>query len=533
MSEHFDADVAVVGYGPTGLIAALTLAKEGASVIAFEQYESIYPRARAVTINDWTLRIIQDLGIDEQVLKVIEPQRALRWQTYDGHEVMRVEHPPSTLGASARFYNIYQPVMEATLRECGAEYGERLAVHYNTKVTAIEQDDHGVTVTSRDASGAVTTRRVRYVIGADGGGSTVRENLGIEMIGDTLDRMWIIIDCYVKRWWPDRDLLTFWTDNKRPVVDIMIAAHAHRWEIPLDNATEADFPTNEQVWPLLKALGHDEQDIDIHQYAFYRHSVRYAKRWRDRRVFLAGDTCHLTPPWAGSGMQSGMRDGHNIGWKLGRVLAGTLDERWLDTYEIERRPSVVHYTNLAVTLGRIIKQEASPEEIAAMSAPIPGLVTPWEPPINAPGQLWSGWFRGPFEDASIIGRQVPQPTVCDPHAMARLDDRIGRGFVLLGDDMDPASVLTAEQRAGWDALGARYIAIRAQDAYTLPDADEIVDLDGVNQPWMRRYGAKVIAVRPDKFVAAADVSGLDVPDFPDPNAPIPIRVQLSVSGETA
>ena len=515
MNQDYDADVAVIGYGPTGLTASLTLAKEGASVIAFERHETIYPRARAVTINDWTLRILQDLGCDEQTLKVIEPQRALRWLTYDGNEVMRVEHPPSTLGASARFYNIYQPTMEEALREFGDTF-DHLEVRYGKTVTNVEQDADGVTVTARDdQTGEVTTTRAKYAIGADGANSTTRDLLGIEMRGEIRPTLWIVIDCSVKRWWPDRDFLTFWTDKKHSVVDIMLSASMHRWEIPLEpGETEADYATNEQVWPLLKALGHDEKDIEIHQYAFYQHPVRYAERWREGRIFLAGDACHNTHPWAGSGMQNGMRDGYDLGWKLGRVLAGTLDPAWLNTYEIERRPVAVHYTNLAVTLGHIIKQVATPEEIAEMSQPKVGRVTPWEPPLNAPAQLWAGWFRGPFEDGSIIGRMVPQPMVCDTEAMGKLDDRIGNGFVLLGDDVNPVSVLTAGEKKGWDALGARYIAVRARDAYTVTGADEIVELDGVIQPWMRRYGVKVIAVRPDKFVAAADVSGLAVPDFP-------------------
>lgn len=516
MMQSYDADVAIVGYGPTGLAATLTLAKEGASVIAFEREESIYPRARAVTVNDWTLRIFQDLRVDEAVLKVIEPQRALRWVTYDGQEVMRVEHPPSTLGVSPRFYNIYQPTMEAALRECVSVCGDQVDVRYGTDVVSVEQDADGVTVTSRDlTSGEESSVRVRYVVAADGGSSRTRERLGIAMNGDTLDQLWIVIDCYAKRWWPDRDFLTFWTDKERPVVDIALSAGAHRWEIPLKpGETEADFPSNDEVWPLIKALGHDERDVDIHQFAFYRHHVRSAETWRVGRVFLAGDAAHLMPPWAGAGMQSGIRDAHNLGWKLGRVLAGRLDESWLDTYEAERRPNVDFFTGLAVGLGRVIKQEASPEEVEAMNAVPEGLVTPWEPPLIAPPQLVAGWLRGPIGDASAIGRMLPQPLVGDiVGRMARVDDLIGDGFVLLGDDVNPASMLTAADKAAWDALGARYIAVRAQDSYT-QGSDEIVDLDAVLQPWMRRYGARVIAVRPDKFVCAADTSGLGVPELP-------------------
>lgn len=515
MGEQFDADVAIVGYGPTGLVAAMTTAHKGASVIAFERDAEIYPRARAVTINDWTMRILQDLGIDERIEKVIEPQRALRWVTYDGREIMRVEHPPSALGTRntrPRFYNIHQPTMEAELRRCGERY-DALDVRYGTEVVDIGQDGTGVTVTARDlGTGEATTTRVRYAIAADGGSSRSRAVLGIDMDGDTAPQQWIVIDCRAKRWWPDRDFLTFWSDADRPVVDIALSAGYHRWEIPLKrDETDADFPSNAEVWPLLHAMGKSERDVEIVQYAFYRHHVRAAESWRDGRVFLAGDAAHLMPPWAGAGMQSGMRDAHNLGWKLAGVLRGELGEHWLDTYEAERRPNVEFFTELAIGLGRVITQRATPDEIAAMTT-VPGdTVTPFEPPITAPPVLETGWLRGEIGDASVIGRMIPQPVIGNAiGAMGRVDDLIGDGFVLLGADVDPATLLSPEERAQWDALGAGYRAVRPKTGYT-EGPDELVDLEDVLLPWLARYGVAAIAVRPDKFVAAADTSGLAVP----------------------
>ncbi|MFD0901813.1 bifunctional 3-(3-hydroxy-phenyl)propionate/3-hydroxycinnamic acid hydroxylase [Actinomadura sediminis] len=513
MPQRFDADVAIVGYGPTGVTAGLTLAKHGISAVAFERDAHIYPRARAVTVNDWTMRIFQSLGIDERIDKVIEPQRALRWVTYDGTEMMRVEHPPSSLGAKARFYNIYQPVMEAELRACAQEHGDLLDVRYGLAVTALEQDADGVTVTAADvATGETRTARVRYVIGADGGSSTARDMIGSRLLGDTIDVQWIVIDCRVKRWWPDRDFLTFWSDERRPVVDIALSAGNHRWEIPLGpGETEADFTTEEDVWPLLKALGVTTDDVSVHQWAFYRHHTRMAETWRAGRVFLAGDAAHLMPPWAGAGMQTGIRDAHDLGWKLARVLKGELPASWLDTYEVERRPNAAFFTDLAVRLGRVIKQEATPAEIAELTRVPEDTVTPFEPPLTAPPVLTAGWLRGPVGDASVVGRMVPQPIAGDTTGrMARLDDLLGDGFVLLGADVDPAALLSGDEKAQWDALGARYIAIRPKTAYTR-GPDELVDLDETLLPWLARYGARAVAVRPDRFVAAADVSGITVP----------------------
>ncbi|WP_063058627.1 bifunctional 3-(3-hydroxy-phenyl)propionate/3-hydroxycinnamic acid hydroxylase [Nocardia sienata] len=518
MSKDFDADVAIVGYGPSAVIGALTLARQGVSVVAFERDRDIYPRARAVTINDWTMRIFQSLGIDERIGKVIDPQRMLRWVTYDGREVMRVEHPPSALGGRPRFYNIYQPTMEAELRAATEEYADRLTVHYGAEVTGVDQDETGVTIATTDvATGQARTFRTRYAIGADGGSSRTRDWIGATLEGDTADTLWIVIDCSVRRWWPDRDVLTFWTDRLRPVVDIALSGGHHRWEMPLTHGeTEADFPTDAQVWPLLEAIGVTGEDVDIHRYAFYRHHVRMADTWRNGRVFLAGDAAHLMPPWAGAGMQTGMRDAHNLGWKLGRVLRGALPEAWLDTYEAERRPNAAFYTDLAVGLGRVIRQEATAEEVEAMNAVPENLVTPYEPPLIAPPTLAAGWIRGETGDASIVGRMVPQPIVGDTVGrIARLDDLLGDGFVLLGDDIDPAALLTPDEKAEWDALCARYVAVRPRNAHTRGE-DDLVDLDDILRPWLRRYGVRAVAVRPDRFVATDDCTVLPLPPSEPP-----------------
>jgi len=379
------------------------------------------------------------------------------------------------------------------------------------------QDADGVTVAYTGTGGVPGTVRARYAIAADGGSSTVRTLLDIPLLGNTVDTTWIVIDCHIKRWWPERDVLTFWSDRERPVVDIALSAGNHRWEIPLKpDESPADYPTDAQVWPLLKALGHDERDIEIHQYAFYKHHVRMAQTWRQGRVFLAGDAAHLMPPWAGAGMQSGMRDAHNLGWKLGRILAGGLDEEWLETYEAERRPNAEFFTSYAVRLGRIIKQEATREEIDELNTTPDGRIQPSQSERFLPPVLTGGWFRGDRGATSAVGRMLPQPVVSDAMGrIARLDDHLGGGFVLLGADVDPATLLTEQEKAQWDALGARYVAVRPRTAYT-EGGDELVDLDDVLLTWMAQYGARAIALRPDRFVAAADVTGLATPVLTSP-----------------
>ena len=507
--NDYDADVAILGFGPSGVAAANALGSYGVSAVAFERDRDIYPRARAVTVSDWTMRCFQSVGLADAAAQDMDVTAGLRWVTYDGTEIFNLTFPPGQLGYPMS-YAIYQPLLEETLR-AGVERFPQVEVRYGVEVETVVQDDDGVTVTTRDtATGETRTTRAKYALACDGGSSVTRKQIGVELQGDTVPVRWIVIDAKVKRWWANRHILTFWSDNKRPVVDIALGRGNHRWEFPLGpDVTDADVPTNDEVWPLLEGLGVSRDDVDIHQYAFYSHNIRMADRWRVGRVFLVGDAGHLMPPWAGAGMQSGIRDSFNIAWKLREVLAGRMDDAVLDTYQAERQPNVAFFTEVAIGLGKIIKQELTPEEQAAM-APPEGEEPP-PPPILLPPFYVAGWLRGAPTPESAIGKMIPQPRAANTRGVILpLDELLGTDFVLLGDGIDPITLLSAEEKAAWDVLGARYVAVRSADQGT-QGADELVDIDGTLLAWMRGFGVTAIAVRPDKFVAAADTFGLAVP----------------------
>ncbi|MEX0427277.1 FAD-dependent monooxygenase [Nocardioides sp. DS6] len=510
-----DVDVAIIGFGPSGVAAANALGTLGLTVRAFERESDIYGRARAVTVNDWTMRLFQSVGLDARVKEDMDPTVALRWVTYDGTELLRLPFPPGQLG-HATSYAIYQPLMEQKLRDGACRFGDKVRAVYGVEAIDVEQDADGVTVTTRDvATGATAATRARYVLACHGGEAKTRELLGVNLLGDTLDTRWIVIDGKVKRWWPNRHILTFWSDKERPVVDIALGRDNHRWEIPLKQGeSDADLDSEDRIWPLLESVGVSRDDIDIHGWAFYSHHIRFAEQWRlGERVFLLGDAAHLMPPWAGSGMQSGIRDAFNIAWKIAGVLDGTLPESVLDSYEAERRPNVEFYTGVSVELGRIIKQELSEEEQAALAA---SQESGELPPLLWPPTYPTGWFTG-LEPGpmgvpqGVVGRMIPQPRAANCQGLiGPLDDLLGQGFVVLGDNIDPATVLSAEEKAGWDRVGARYVAVRAADQGS-ESAHDIVDIDGTLLAWLREHDARVVVCRPDRFVAAADSTGLGLP----------------------
>jgi 3-(3-hydroxy-phenyl)propionate hydroxylase len=512
VSDGFDAEVIVVGYGPTGVTAANMLGLAGISTIVLEREEAIYPRARAVTVNDWTMRCFQAVGLRDEILENLDVTEALRWITYDGRELTRTVFAKAPQG-QAPSYAIYQPLMEQALRAGVERFRDHVTVRFGVDVTDVTQDGDGVAVTATSlATGEVITKRAKYVLACDGGSSRVRSAVGAQLSGDTGSTVWLIIDARVKRWWPNRHILTFWSDKQRPVVDIALARGNHRWEVPLrPEEKESDFQTHDDLWRVLGELGVSPDDVELHQHAFYRHHNRMADRWRVDRVFLIGDAAHLMPPWAGSGMQSGIRDVNNLCWKLIAVLGGLLPDAVLDSYQVERQPSVGFFTFVSEFLGRIIKQELTDEELKGVM-PVPGEPAP-PSPLMIPPSIDAGWLTGAGTPGSVVGKFLPQSRTASAQGIfGYLDDFLPTGFVLLGDNVHPAALLSNEDRDAWLRLGAKLVAVRGADQHALHESD-LIDIDGDLVGWMREFGAKVIVVRPDRFIAAADPTGLSVPSL--------------------
>lgn len=516
-SQPFDFDVAIVGYGPSGVTAANFLGQYGISTGAFERSRDIYSRARAVTMDDYTLRLMQQAGLDGDLLADMDPRSVLRWKTYAGKEFLRVTPSDSGFGQPASS-QIFQPAVEKTLRK-GAERHPSVAVHYGEEVSSVVQDPDGVSLTVRKLdAGTERTVRARYLLACDGGSSRVRESLGMDLEGKTKPTVWVIVDAKVKKWWPERDLLTFWSDPARPVVDIPLSLNHHRWELPLrGHEKKEDFESSEALWELLAPFGVTGDNVEILQHAFYTHHVLMAKRWRNGRVFLVGDAAHMMPPWAGQGMQSGIRDAHNIAWKLREVLTGRMSDSLLDEYQSEREPHVREMTKLAETLGFFI-EEGNPAKVAIRNTVLPLLqrlpkIGPvirefrFKPqPMVKAGLLGAAPARG-----SAVGRMIPQPTVSLPTGRRiKLDDALGDGFAVVGIDTDPRAAMTHEQIAGWEGLGASFRTVRSPKSAPGTDTD-LMDYDDAVGTWARKHAAGVVVLRPDRFVYATDRSGLDAP----------------------
>jgi len=347
------------------------------------------------------------------------------------------------------------------------------------------------------------------------------------------------IDGYVLEPWPGCDELVFWSDPVRPVVDIPLAKGNHRWEIPLSpGESDSDYDSLDKVWERLRSLGVKESQVRVKGYAFYSHHVRHLEGWRSDRVVLIGDAAHLMPPWAGQGMQSGIRDAHNVAWKIAAVCRGLVDADVLDTVESERRPHVSLLTDMSVRLGMFI--EADQPAVVALR----NTVGPWArhapgwnrilQPSNATNRFEHGWVAGSPSRRNALGRMIPQPSVFDRLGREHLlDDLVGDGFVVLGLDCDPRSAMSEAQAQAqaWAGSGAGFRTVRS--GFSSQDGvEDVIDHTGVLTGWMSRFKVRVVVVRPDRFVAATDVTGLDVPSARG-NLATPAAAGSSRSGTAA
>ncbi|RHW28593.1 bifunctional 3-(3-hydroxy-phenyl)propionate/3-hydroxycinnamic acid hydroxylase [Nocardioides immobilis] len=525
MTEVSATDVLVVGAGPCGITLANLLALWGVRAIVLDAEPDIYPHPRAVGIDDESLRTYQSIGVVERLLEDITQNTPIRYYTSWGRLIAHVEPTVRPFGWPRR-NNFLQPLFEATLRE-RLDESASVDLRLGATLTGYEQDTEGVRAMVEDASWTSSVIRARYLVGTDGGRSTVRRLAGIEMIGSTAPQKWLVVDVVEDDL--DAPYSAVYCDPQRPVLMVPLPYGHRRFEfklLPGDDEETLTDPTRvleELIAPRYPA---GSQPRVLRSTVYWHHS-RTAERFRDRRVFLAGDAAHLQPPFFGQGMNSGIRDATNLAWKLAFVLGGHGGEQLLDSYDTERREHARTMVQFATRMGELYSPYNGVTErfrdLAFRGAQkVPGardyiLQMKYKPmPRYVRGAVVS--YAGEVKGAPV-GTMFGQPDVeLIDGRRVKLDEALGTSFAVIGLHVDPETLLSPASAAWWRASGALFVHVLAPRGRAGPEPGErrkrpsvvtggdnlqVEDVDGGFRDWiLRRPGDDVIVLRPDRYVAA-------------------------------
>jgi 3-(3-hydroxy-phenyl)propionate hydroxylase len=473
-----DYDIVVVGLGPVGATLAALLAQRGLSVLAIEKSVDVYPLPRAVGFDHEVMRIFQHLGIADEVVK---HTRFSPYYDFVNRNMQTLISFDRSSGTSASGWppnvTFHQPSVEVLLREAiqNEDTGE---LRLGCSFTGVFEDDDGLEITVENPEGEVAVR-AKYLIGCDGGSSAVRKAMKISLDDLDFDEPWLVVDFLSDdlSGLPDRNIQI--CDPARPATYMQMGPGRYRWEFMILPDDDPDQITSDTaIRNLLNSYGIARRD-PIERRAVYRFHGLVAERWRDGRVILAGDAAHQTPPFAGQGMCSGLRDAFNLAWKLEDILRNGADDLLLDSYQIEREPPVRFIIDSAIRMGKVVctTDEATARERderlladrKAGKAPISMVY----PPLSGGVTL---------DDTPGAGTFFIQPWSQVGGATIKFDDVLGHGPVLL-----------CRRDIGPKINGIKAIAVNGPDA--APFSADLVH-------WLDEHDAEAVLIRPDLYVFA-------------------------------
>lgn len=507
-------DVAVVGAGPTGLTIANLLGACGLRVVLLERNRSTVQEPRAVSIDDESLRTVQALGLVDRVLEDVALDYGSTYLTPKGVCFAKVEPSTREFGFPRR--NAFsQPLFEAVLRN-GLQRYPNVIAFFGCECQTLQERADDVELQLAGLDGQPGRLLAKYVVGCDGGRSTVRRIIGSVLVGSTYRQRWLIVDLgATQENFRETRVLC---DPDRPLLTLPGPHGTRRYEFMLaDNESDAEAQSDSFVRALLAKYGPDEHAPLIRKQVYTFHA-RIADRWRVGRVFLAGDAAHLSPPFAGQGMNSGLRDSVNLAWKLAEVLAGRMGPGLLDTYEAERSPHAAALIRVAVNLGRVMMPTSRLKAKIVQSAfrglgIIPQLRSYISEMRYKPKPFYRTGFVAQDDGLGLTGRMLPQPLaeVEAGKVFARLDDLLGNSFALIAYGPNSQRAVLASTAMQWNFHDLRTMAVLPAQYNVdqkISDVDAVRDVEG-HMAALTAEGRDIcMLVRPDRHIAAA-VLGCD------------------------
>ena len=534
-------DVVISGLGPTGLVLAHILGQRGHQVVVLEREPVFYGNARAVYTDDECMRIFQSIGMADELHKDMLIDTPVQLTRPDGTVIGQYK-PLKRPNAWPVINFFYQPYLETSLTNALDRYPhvdirrgrelvdfsqteDRVIIHHQATQQYRFNDSSGLKV---EADGHLDpqTLEARYLIGADGGRSTVRTQLGIEMTGKNFPEPWLVVDLKQK----DRNkglrhlpYFNFVVDPELPVVSCVQPDGFHRFEFMMMKGQTPEYMERPETVRALLSKYVNPDDFEIKRQLVYTFNALVANQWRKGRVILAGDAAHMTPQFMGQGASSGIRDAHNLAWKLSDVLRGHASEQLLESYQSERRAHAKAMIDSSVFLKDMVSMTnplgSKLRDGVIKTIQVLPVLREWSHEGGfkpAPVYKKDQYFGLPRQKrCSPEGTLAPQPTVRDFNGKRiLLDDVLGGSYSLIGFGCDPTEYLNEVSQLLIDQLNMTTVQIhpyaaRPQGAILRdlnPHLAEVEDITQQFEQWLKKSATtkqqKILILRPDHFVFA-------------------------------
>ena len=513
---NIDTDVLIIGAGPVGLALAIELGLRGVRVMLAERNLRGGLAPRAKTTNIRTRSHLRRWGIADKLaaaspLGIDYPNDVRFLTSLAGYELAHIRNAFSALPERSPDYPEHaQWIPQYTLEKILLERARTLAgvdVRFDVTFVTATQTDTQVQAQLQDGTGGAITVHARYLVGADGARSSIRDLIGAKMEGHYgLSRNYNVIFRAPGMAQAHRHgrAVMYWQLGKTPSL-IGPMDRGDTWFFMPTGLNEGQTLTNGEATQRIRDSTGIDLPYEILSADVWVASELLANRYRDRRVFLAGDACHLHPPFGGYGLNMGVGDAVDLGWKIAATLQGWGGAALLESYEPERRPVHRSVIDEAVANHQILRGQFSTEgltddspegaarrqEIGAQImetrprefhtlGTVLGLAYQDSPIIISENGAWPARDGQHYQPSARPGCLAPHAWLGDGRS---LYDTFGAGFTLVvADGTDDSQSAHARE-----------------DARQLGVPLEIVKPEGV--PVAKLYAAKLTLVRPDQHVA--------------------------------